>query len=112
MAKTATYTTSVQWKGDHWGHIVLGNGPQMMFSAPPDAYGQGLRAASHAEAAEASPAGLARSETGQSRVDVPAQLMDIVRLYNTIPAEDDAVYTEAVAIAWQSYCAAKEQSNG
>lgn len=39
MAKTAIYTTSVTWKGDHWGHIVLGNGPQMMFSAPPDAYG-------------------------------------------------------------------------
>jgi organic hydroperoxide reductase OsmC/OhrA len=39
MAKTATYTTSVQWKGDHWGHIVMGNGPQMMFSAPPDAHG-------------------------------------------------------------------------
>lgn len=39
MAKTATYTTSVQWKGDHWGRIVMGNGPQMMFSAPPDAYG-------------------------------------------------------------------------
>jgi len=39
MAKTATYTTSVTWKGDHWGHIVMGNGPQMMFSAPPDAHG-------------------------------------------------------------------------
>lgn len=39
MANTATYTTSVVWKGDHWGHIVMGNGPQMMFSAPPDAYG-------------------------------------------------------------------------
>ncbi len=39
MAKTATYTTSVEWRGEHWGHIVLGNGPQMMFSAPPDAYG-------------------------------------------------------------------------
>ncbi len=39
MANTATYTTSVAWKGDHWGHIVMGNGPQMMFSAPPDAYG-------------------------------------------------------------------------
>lgn len=39
MAETATYTTSVTWKGDHWGHITLGNGPQMMFSAPPDAYG-------------------------------------------------------------------------
>ena len=39
MAETATYTTDVSWKGDHWGHIVMGNGPQMMFSAPPDAYG-------------------------------------------------------------------------
>lgn len=39
MASTATYTTSVTWKGDHWGHIKMGNGPQMMFSAPPDAYG-------------------------------------------------------------------------
>ncbi|MCB9141388.1 MAG: OsmC family protein [Anaerolineales bacterium] len=39
MAETATYTTDVSWKGDHWGHVVMGNGPQMMFSAPPDAYG-------------------------------------------------------------------------
>ena len=39
MAETATYTTDVSWQGDHWGHIVMGNGPQMMFSAPPDAYG-------------------------------------------------------------------------
>ena len=39
MAETATYTTNVSWKGDHWGHVVMGNGPQMMFSAPPDAYG-------------------------------------------------------------------------
>ena len=40
MAKTATYTTEVTWRGDHWGHLVMGNGPQMIFSAPPDAYGQ------------------------------------------------------------------------
>jgi organic hydroperoxide reductase OsmC/OhrA len=39
MAKTATYTTSVEWQGEHWGHLVMGNGPQMMFSAPPDAHG-------------------------------------------------------------------------
>ena len=39
MAKTAVYTTQVRWKGDHWGHLVMGNGPQMMFSAPPDAHG-------------------------------------------------------------------------
>jgi uncharacterized metal-binding protein len=88
------------------------------------AYGQGLRASTngHAEAAaaEASPAGLARSgdrpeqakQTDQSRVDVPAQLMDTVRLYNTFPAEDAAAYTEAVRISWQSFCAAKGQAHG
>jgi organic hydroperoxide reductase OsmC/OhrA len=39
MSKTAVYNTTVNWKGEHWGHIVLGNGPEMDFSAPPDAQG-------------------------------------------------------------------------
>lgn len=39
MSRTATYHTAVHWKGEHWGHIVLGNGPEMDFSAPPDAKG-------------------------------------------------------------------------
>ncbi len=39
MARTATYNTTVAWKGEHWGHIKLGNGPEMDFSAPPDAQG-------------------------------------------------------------------------
>ncbi len=39
MSNTAVYHTTVQWKGDHWGHIVMGNGPEMPFSAPPDAQG-------------------------------------------------------------------------
>jgi organic hydroperoxide reductase OsmC/OhrA len=39
MSQTATYHTEVTWKGAHWGHIVLGNGPEMDFSAPPDAQG-------------------------------------------------------------------------
>jgi organic hydroperoxide reductase OsmC/OhrA len=39
MSRTATYHTEVSWKGDHLGHIVLGNGPEMDFSAPPDAQG-------------------------------------------------------------------------
>jgi organic hydroperoxide reductase OsmC/OhrA len=39
MARTATYNTTVTWKGEHWGHIQLGNGPDMDFSAPPDAQG-------------------------------------------------------------------------
>jgi len=39
MAKTATYHTTVTWKGEHWGHIKMGNGLEMDFSAPPDAKG-------------------------------------------------------------------------
>ena len=39
MSRTASYHTSVVWKGQHWGHLTMGNGPQMMFSAPPDAQG-------------------------------------------------------------------------
>lgn len=39
MAKTATYWTDVRWDGEHWGHVTLGNGPEMPFSAPPDAHG-------------------------------------------------------------------------
>ena len=39
MSRTAVYNTTVSWKGEHWGHIVMGNGPEMDFSAPPDAEG-------------------------------------------------------------------------
>jgi organic hydroperoxide reductase OsmC/OhrA len=39
MSRTATYNTTVSWKGAHWGHIAMGNGPEMDFSAPPDAQG-------------------------------------------------------------------------
>ena len=39
MSRTATYHTTVQWKGEHWGHLKMGNGPEMDFSAPPDAHG-------------------------------------------------------------------------
>ncbi len=39
MSRTATYHTTVRWKGEHWGHLKMGNGPEMDFSAPPDAHG-------------------------------------------------------------------------
>ena len=39
MSRTATYNATVQWKGEHWGHLKLGNGPEMDFSAPPDSQG-------------------------------------------------------------------------
>ena len=39
MSRTAVYNTTVEWKGEHWGRITMGNGPEMDFSAPPDAQG-------------------------------------------------------------------------
>ncbi len=39
MSQTAVYNTVVTWKGEHSGHIRMGNGPEMDFSAPPDAHG-------------------------------------------------------------------------
>jgi organic hydroperoxide reductase OsmC/OhrA len=39
MSQTVVYHTTVRWKNEHWGHIRLGNGPEMDFSAPPDAHG-------------------------------------------------------------------------
>ncbi len=34
-----TYETTVTWKGEHWGHLKCGNGPEMDFSAPPELHG-------------------------------------------------------------------------
>lgn len=39
MSRTATYHTTVTWQGEHWGRLTMGNGPEMDFSAPPDAHG-------------------------------------------------------------------------
>jgi organic hydroperoxide reductase OsmC/OhrA len=39
MSQTATYHTTVTWIREHLGHIRLGNGPDMDFSAPPDSQG-------------------------------------------------------------------------
>jgi organic hydroperoxide reductase OsmC/OhrA len=39
MSRTSTYHTTVRWTGEHWGHLAMGNGPEMKFSAPPDAQG-------------------------------------------------------------------------
>ena len=39
MPRTASYHTTVQWKGERLGYVRMGNGPEMEFSAPPDAHG-------------------------------------------------------------------------
>lgn len=41
MTRTATFHTTVRWTGGHRGHLAMGNGPEMEFSAPPDAHGYG-----------------------------------------------------------------------
>jgi len=40
MAKTELYEASVSWMGGHRGHLKLGNGPEMDFSAPPASHGE------------------------------------------------------------------------
>lgn len=37
--RESVYHTTVEWKGEHRGHLVMGNGPEYEFSAPPDAHG-------------------------------------------------------------------------
>ncbi len=39
MSRTSIYATTVRWTEAHWGRITMGNGPEMAFSAPPDAQG-------------------------------------------------------------------------
>jgi organic hydroperoxide reductase OsmC/OhrA len=39
MARTELYETTVTWTGGHRGHLKLGNGPEMDFSAPPASHG-------------------------------------------------------------------------
>ncbi len=40
MTKTEIYEASVTWTGGHRGHLKLGNGPEMDFSAPPQSHGE------------------------------------------------------------------------
>ncbi len=39
MSQTCVYQTTVSWKGEHLGHIQMGNGPEIDFSAPPESQG-------------------------------------------------------------------------
>ena len=64
-------------------------------------YGQGLRAPTDDQAAAS---GVPASP--------PAQLLETVKMYNPIPAGEESLYSAAVAMAWQNYCAAKESNHG
>lgn len=65
------------------------------------AYGQGLRA--HID-----------DQTATSGVpaSAPAQLLETVKMYNPIPAGAESLYDQAVALAWQNYCAGKASNHG
>jgi hypothetical protein len=43
---------------------------------------------------------------------VSGQIVDTVRVYNSVPPEDEALWEQAVGLAWQEYCAGKEASHG
>lgn len=40
MARTEIFETTVIWTGGHDGRVRMGNGPEMEFSAPPQAHGK------------------------------------------------------------------------
>jgi len=40
VSAAAVYTANVVWEGGHRGRALLGNGPQLPFSAPPDSQGE------------------------------------------------------------------------
>jgi organic hydroperoxide reductase OsmC/OhrA len=40
MPRTEIYETTVTWRGGHDGHVRMGNGPEMDFSAPPQSQGR------------------------------------------------------------------------
>ena len=48
------------------------------------------------------------------RADGPIadQIMETVRVYNTIPAGDETLWEQAVTVAWRDYCAGKEAGHG
>jgi organic hydroperoxide reductase OsmC/OhrA len=39
VSQISIFSTTVTWQGEHLGRIAMGNGPEMDFSAPPDAQG-------------------------------------------------------------------------
>jgi hypothetical protein len=43
---------------------------------------------------------------------LPDGIMETVRVYNAIPAGDEALWEQAVAAAWRDYCAGREASRG
>ena len=71
---------------------VDGRSVQIMALAPilELAYGQGLRAGG----------------------PLPGQIMETVRVYNAIPEEDDALWAQAVSLAWREYCTGREVTRG
>jgi hypothetical protein len=43
---------------------------------------------------------------------LPDRIMETVRVYNEIPAGDETLWEQALALAWCAYCAGKEMGHG
>jgi hypothetical protein len=43
---------------------------------------------------------------------ISGQIMATVRVYNAVPADDEAAWDQAVGVAWQDFCASKEAARG
>jgi uncharacterized metal-binding protein len=43
---------------------------------------------------------------------LPDRIMETVRVYNAIPAGDETLWQQAVAVAWRDFCAGKEPGHG
>ena len=59
---------------------------------------------------------LDRQEEGKAfdaaEASLPALLLDTMMLNNPIPPGEETLYTQAVTLAWQSYCAGQEPTHG
>jgi hypothetical protein len=55
---------------------------------------------------------LAYNQGLRANGELPPQILQTVQVYNPVPAEDEGWYSQAVELAWRSYCAERERSHG
>lgn len=56
---------------------------------------------------------LAHNQGLRANGGLPPQVLQTVQVYNSVPAEDEAWYAQAIELAWRAYCEQREgQQNG
>jgi hypothetical protein len=43
---------------------------------------------------------------------LPEQIAETIRVYNQVPADQEALYDQAVSLAWRDFCSRREAING